>query len=38
MSDKEPRQTAVVLAQLRQAAPLLAVLLALLAGWAAWVG
>lgn len=38
MSEKEPRQTGVLLAPLRQAAPLLAVLLLLLAGWAAWSG
>lgn len=38
MSEKEPRKAGVLLAQLRQAAPLLAVLLALLAGWAAWGG
>ncbi len=38
MSEKEPRQAAAVLAQLRQAAPLLAVLLAVLALWFAWNG
>ncbi|MDR6990074.1 phosphomannomutase/phosphoglucomutase [Luteimonas sp. 3794] len=38
MSEKEPRQAAVVLAQLRQAAPLLAVLLGVLALWFAWSG
>ena len=38
MSEKEPRQAGVLLAQLRQAAPLLAILLVLLAGWTAWAG
>ncbi|VXB09262.1 Phosphomannomutase [Luteimonas sp. 9C] len=38
MSEKEPRQAGAVLAQLRQAAPLLAVLLVVLALWFAWSG
>ncbi|PBJ84155.1 phosphomannomutase [Lysobacteraceae bacterium NML93-0399] len=38
MSEKEPRQTAALMAQLRQAAPLLAVLLVVLAAWSAWSG
>ncbi|KPN16884.1 phosphomannomutase [Xanthomonas sp. Mitacek01] len=38
MSEKEPRQAGVLAAQLRQAMPLLAVLLAVLAVWFAWSG
>jgi len=38
MSEKEPRQASVLAAQLRQAMPLLAVLLALAAVWFAWSG
>ncbi|MDR7194509.1 phosphomannomutase/phosphoglucomutase [Luteimonas terrae] len=38
MSEKEPRQAGAMLAQLRQAAPLLAVLLGVLALWFAWSG